>query len=87
MTARPTTHAPHLAALVQLDDEPSPVELAEIEAAWPVLAAELAVVDAECRLAAAPRSFLARRVLRRALARLDRAVAVHPYPSIVWSTP
>jgi hypothetical protein len=87
MTARGVTPEPVPAERDRLDREPTPVELAEIEAAWPVLAAELAVVDAECRLAAAPRSFLARRVLRRALARLDRAVAAHPYPSIVWSTP
>jgi len=49
-------------------DEPSAVELAAIEAEWPVMAAELAVVDAEIRAlsAAGGPSPLDWRRLRRA---------------------
>lgn len=49
--------------------EPTPKDLAGIEAEWPVIAAELAVVDAECRLAASPDA-LAVRAHRRAVSAL-----------------
>ena len=50
---------------------PSASELFVIEAAWPLQAAELAVVAAECRFAASP-DVLARRALRRAQRARDR---------------
>lgn len=49
--------------------EPRPSDLASIAAEWPVIEAELAVVDAECRLAASPDA-LAVRGHRRAVAHL-----------------
>jgi len=51
--------------------EPSAAELAAIEREWPVLSAELAVVQAECRHLLRP-SDLSHRALRRA----HRALAV-----------
>lgn len=58
------------------DVEPDEAELAEIEAEWPVLAAELAVVDAHCRFLACP-DVSTRRALRRAESARDRTVANH----------
>lgn len=51
--------------------EPRPSDLASIATEWPVIEAELAVVDAECRLAASPDA-LAVREHRRAVAHLAR---------------
>ncbi|GAB2766988.1 hypothetical protein GCM10027039_30370 [Terrabacter koreensis] len=51
--------------------EPRPSDLASIAAEWRVIEAELAVVDAECRLAASPDPLAVRRH-RRAVARLAR---------------
>lgn len=58
------------------DVEPDEAELAAIEAEWPVLAAELAVVDAHCRFLACP-DVSTRRALRRAESARDRTVANH----------
>ena len=54
--------------------EPTVDELEAIEAEAPVLAAELAVVDAECRWLICP-SDLNRRHLRRTQSALSRALA------------
>jgi hypothetical protein len=51
--------------------DPTPTELAATEAEWPLIAAELAVVEAECRLAVSV-DVLAVRAHRRAVARLTR---------------
>ncbi|MDO5698144.1 MAG: DUF6284 family protein [Dermatophilus congolensis] len=51
------------------DDGPTATDLAAIEAEWPIIAAELAVVDAECRLASSPDVF-AVRAHRRAVGAL-----------------
>lgn len=64
--------------------DPTPAELAAIEAEWPVIAAELDVVTAECRLVASPDE-LATRAHRRAVARLatitrERTRATHTTP-------
>lgn len=50
--------------------EPDIAALSAIAAEWPVIAAELEVTDAECRLAASPGSPLAVRAHRRAARRL-----------------
>lgn len=50
--------------------EPTPAELAAIADEWPVIDAELAVVAAECRLAAWPDE-LAVKAHRRAVAALN----------------
>lgn len=51
-----------------LHDEPTNVELAAIEGEWPLIAADLALVEAECRMAASgPGDALAERARRRAL--------------------
>ncbi|MGL5825948.1 MAG: DUF6284 family protein [Nocardioides sp.] len=49
--------------------DPTDVELAAIEAEWPVIAAELAVVEVECRIAAGRGGELGARALRRAVGR------------------
>lgn len=54
-----------------MSNEPSWADLVAIAAEWPVIEAELAVVDAECRLAASPDA-LSVRAHRRAVARLAR---------------
>ena len=51
-------------------DEPTPDELAAIEAEWPQIAAERDLVDAECRLLADPADTLAKRAHRRAVSAL-----------------
>ncbi len=56
--------------------EPTADDLRAIEAEAPVLVAELAVVDAECRWLICP-SDLNRRHLRRTQSALSRALAVH----------
>lgn len=65
--------------------EPTPAELVAIEDEWPVIAAELDVVAAECRLAASTDE-LGIRAHRRAVARLatvtrQRSRAARPAPS------
>jgi hypothetical protein len=59
------------------DAEPDPTDLAAIEADWPLIAAEIAVVEAECRLAAAPADVLAIRAHRRAVRAALAAAAQH----------
>lgn len=54
--------------------EPRPSDLASIVAEWPVIEAELAVVHAECRLAASPDA-MAVRGHRRAVAHLARVTS------------
>ena len=54
--------------------EPTLRDLAAIEAEWPVIEAEIAVVDAECRLAASVDA-VSVRAHRRAVARLSRLAA------------
>jgi hypothetical protein len=64
--------------------EPEATDLAAIEAEWPVIAAEIAVVDAECRLAAGPTDVLAIRAHRRAVRAVLTALAeqaTRPEPS------
>ncbi|MGB5760291.1 MAG: DUF6284 family protein [Acidimicrobiales bacterium] len=56
--------------------EPTVEELRRIEAEWPVEAAYLAVVEAECRFIVRP-DVLARRALRRAEVALDRVLVEH----------
>jgi hypothetical protein len=56
-------------ALAAFDDEPTPSDLAAIAAQEPVIAAEVAVVDAECRMAMSPDE-LAVKAHRRAVAAL-----------------
>ena len=56
-------------ALAAFDDEPTPSDLAAIAAEEPVIAAEVAVVDAECALAMSPDEVAIRRH-RRAVAAL-----------------
>ncbi|MGL4339883.1 MAG: DUF6284 family protein, partial [Nocardioides sp.] len=51
----------------QLRGEPKAAELLAIEAEWPVIAAELAVVEVECRIAAGRGGELGARALRRAV--------------------
>ncbi|MGW2093363.1 DUF6284 family protein [Promicromonospora sukumoe] len=57
-------------ALAAFGDEPTPAELAAIDAEAPVIAAELDVVTAECRLALSPDE-LAIKAHRRAVTRLN----------------
>ncbi|MEJ3745181.1 DUF6284 family protein [Actinomycetes bacterium KLBMP 9797] len=57
-----------------VDAEPTSDDLAAIEAEWPVIAAEIDLVDAEARMAAADHpSELDWRALRRAEARVLKA--------------
>lgn len=51
-------------------DGPTTAELSAIDSEWPLIAAELALVDAECRLAFSP-DVLAVRAHRRAVARVQ----------------
>ncbi|MEU4364371.1 DUF6284 family protein [Promicromonospora sp. NPDC023987] len=60
-------------ALAAFDDEPTPSDLAAIAAQEPVIAAEVAVVDAECRLAMSPDE-LAIKAHRRAVVALNVAM-------------
>ena len=57
-------------SLLHNDLEPSDADLVTIEGEWPVISAEMEVVEAECRLAAAPNDVLGRRAHRRAVRRL-----------------
>ncbi len=56
--------------------EPTAEELRRIEAEWPIEAAYLAVVEAECRFIGRP-DVLGRRALRRAEVALDRVLVEH----------
>lgn len=75
--------------------EPHRADLAAIEAEWPVIAAELEVVDAECRLARTPADALTIRAHRRAVRGLLTALAQHeptaevaaPLPLVSTTTP
>lgn len=53
-----------------MDISPTHSDLAEIEAEWPQIAAEVDLVQAECRLLADPADVLAKRAHRRALSAL-----------------
>jgi hypothetical protein len=59
------------------ENEPTPTELAAIEAEWPLIAAEIAVVAAECRLALAPTDALSIRAHRRTVRAALAAAAQH----------
>jgi hypothetical protein len=65
-----------MAADTDPDREPTAQELQEIEAEWPLIAAELAVVDAEIAAALSPDGTceLVRRRLRRARTQLNRQI-------------
>ncbi|GAA4692122.1 hypothetical protein APR04_005780 [Promicromonospora umidemergens] len=60
-------------ALAAFDDEPTPGDLAAIAAQEPVITAEVAVVDAECRMAMSPDE-LAVKAHRRAVVALGVAM-------------
>jgi hypothetical protein len=60
-------------ALAAFDDEPTPSDLSAIAAEEPVIAAEVAVVDAECRMAMSPDE-LAIKAHRRAVVALGVAL-------------
>jgi hypothetical protein len=62
------------------DVEPTPEELAQIAAEWPVIEAEMAVVAAECRLAI-HRDPLSARAHRRAVVALAAVVREHDVAS------
>ena len=51
-------------------EEPTGDDLAAIEAEWPQIAAEVDLVEAECRLLADPSDVLAKRAHRRAMTAL-----------------
>jgi hypothetical protein len=53
-----------------MDISPTHSDLVEIEAEWPQIAAEVDLVDAECRLLADPADVLAKRAHRRAMTAL-----------------
>ena len=55
--------------------DPSPADLAAIEAEWPVIAAELEITDSQCRLAASSGDAVAVRSHRRAVRRLLAVLA------------
>lgn len=60
----------HFSALRNLPGAgPTRGDLAAIEAEWPLIAAELELVEAECRLAAFPVDVLAGRAYRHAVRR------------------
>lgn len=61
------------------EQEPTELALQRIETEWPVIAAELEVVDAECRLARAPHDALAVRAHRRAVRAALTAIADHAH--------
>jgi len=63
---------------VQMRRDPSPAEIASLEAEWPVLEAELALVAAECRLAERPTDQLTIRAHRRAVRALLAVLAGSP---------
>lgn len=59
------------------EKEPTAAALAAIEGEWPVIAAELELVDVECRLARTPADPLASRAHRRAVRSLLALLAQH----------
>jgi hypothetical protein len=69
-----------------MNQEPTSSELALIVCEWPVIAAEVAVTEAECVLAGAPGSVLALARWRAAVRRLNelvRGAAVVARPAVV----
>ncbi|MFJ2757493.1 DUF6284 family protein [Nocardioides sp. NPDC087217] len=80
-----------------MDTAPTHSDLAEIEAEWPQIAAEVDLVDAECRLLADPGDVLAKRAHRRALSALllllvqqanhDAALRVAPVYTLINPCP
>ena len=60
--------------------DPTTADLFAIEAEWPVISAEMDLVDAECRLAAWPFDVLAGRAYRRAVRRRLVALAAARVP-------
>ena len=60
---------------------PTRADLARIEAEWPVIAAELEVTDAQCRLAASPGDVVAVRSHRRAVHHLMAVLAESATPA------
>jgi hypothetical protein len=60
---------------------PTRADLARIEAEWPVIAAELEVTDAQCRLASSPGDVVAVRTNRRAVRRLLAVLAESGTPA------
>ena len=67
-------------------EDPTPADLAAIEAEWPLIAAELYVVTAECRLATSPDE-LATRAHRRAVTHLAALTREHSRTTRPASTP
>jgi len=74
--------ARHRAGRLGVPERPTEAELADIDDEWPVIAAEVALVDAECRHAAAP-SELTRRAIRRAEHALAHTRATHAHPRTI----
>lgn len=80
-----------------MDTAPTHSDLAEIEAEWPQIAAEVELVDAECRLLADPADVLAKRAYRRAWSALllllvrqanhDAALKVAPVYTLINPCP
>lgn len=60
--------------MTHVHDEPTPRALAAIEAEWPVIAAEIDLVEAECRVISDPADALALCAHRRAINALLRAL-------------
>ena len=60
--------------------EPTTADLFAIEEEWPLIAAELELVAAECRLASSPVNVLAGRAYRRAVRRLLAVLVAGPDP-------
>ena len=63
------------------DTGPTRADLARIEAEWPVIAAELEVTDAQCRLASSPGDAVAVRSHRRAVRHLLAVLAESTTPA------
>src|SRR5687767_4351179 len=57
--------------------EPNKADIAAIEAEWPLIAAEVDLVEAECRLARTPLDTVAERARRRAMRSLLAALVQH----------
>ncbi len=80
-----------------MDTAPTRSDLAEIEAEWPQIAAEVDLVDAECRVLADPTDVLAKRAHRRALSALllllvqqanhDAAIKAAPVYTLITPSP
>ncbi len=80
-----------------MDTAPTHSDLAKIEAEWPQIAAEVDLVDAECRLLDDPADVLAKRAHRRAWSALllllvqqanhDAALTVAPVYTLINPSP